>query len=120
RHTAAGSGPRAKKAGARPCAWCCRFGEPIAGSRARGVRRGPLPALARPALRVAHPVLVEHPPERRFQVDPLLIGERDDDEEDVGQLERQVLLGLAGLLRLVAVAVVQLAGELADLLDEAR
>jgi hypothetical protein len=57
--------------------------------------------------------------ERFLEVDALLVGDGNEDEHDVGQLEGQVLLRLAGLLRLVAVAVVQLAGQLADLLHEA-
>src|SRR5690606_34226118 len=74
---------------------------------------------ASPPIGVAHAILRQHAAERVLHVDLLLVGECEQDEEDVAQLEREVLLRLACLLRLVAVPVVQLARQLARLLDEA-
>ena len=80
----------------------------------------PLPLSRRPALRVACAILLQDSCERFVEPNPLFVGDDEQNEEDIGQLHREILLGLARLLRLVPKAVIHLARELAHLLDETR
>ena len=68
---------------------------------------------------VPRPHFLHHRRERLVQVDPLRVGEADHHEHDVRQLQGEGSLGLAGLLRLLAEAVIDLPGQLADLFGEA-
>jgi len=63
--------------------------------------------------------LAHGPVEGVFQVDALCVGDADDRIDDVGELQAEVLLGLAGLLGLVALHVVEQARQLACLFDQA-
>ena len=58
--------------------------------------------------------------QRLLQIDLLLVGNCDQYEHDVGQLEREVLLGLTRLLRLAAIPVVQLTRKLTNLFYQSR
>ena len=51
---------------------------------------------------------------------PPFVGERDQDKEDIADLESEILLGFVGSLGFRAEPVIQLARELPDLLDESR
>src|SRR5690606_14394369 len=96
-----------------------RGGRSALGRRAvAGRGRFAVAPLAAPAVRVADAVLLEHALERGLEVDALFVGDGDEHEQDVRQLQGEVLLRLAGLLGFVAVAVVQLARQLAHLLHE--
>src|SRR5262245_10149578 len=66
------------------------------------------------------PVLdfLQHPVEGLLQVDAFAIGDTDQDEENVGELHREIAFGLAGFLGLLAEPVVELAGQLAHLFGE--
>src|SRR5690606_24730614 len=68
--------------------------------------------LRRPAVGVPRPVLLEDLLERGLEIDLLLVRDGDQDEQDVCKLEGEILFGLVGLLRLVAVPVVQLTCQL--------
>jgi proline dehydrogenase len=89
-------------------ATCCAS----SADRRSGRLRGPPPGIARRDL-------VHHLRERGVERYLLGVGETDHDEQDVGELHLDRLLGLVGLLGLLAEAVVDLTGELADFLGEA-
>src|SRR2546425_9615310 len=71
-----------------------------------------------PAVGVAGADLRPHGVEGLIQIDPLGIGEADDHEEDVCQLQGEGAPGLLMLLGFLAQAVVDLAGELAHFLRQ--
>jgi len=72
-----------------------------------------------PAIAVARLVLLENPLQGVVEIDSPLVGEGDQHEEDVADLERQILLGLVGPFELGTEAVIELARELTNLLDQA-
>src|SRR5437773_6900989 len=73
-----------------------------------------------PAIGVAGGDLSHHLGERVVQVDPLRVGEADDDEQDVGELHRDRALRLLGLLRFLAEPVVHFPRQLTDFFREPR
>src|SRR5690606_1092463 len=77
-----------------------------------------LVGFAGPAVGVAGLDLAHHPLKGLVQVDALAIGQADQHEQYVGHLHRDVALGLVALAGLLAVAMVDLAGELPHLLAE--
>src|SRR5438876_7526112 len=92
-----------------PIGWC-----PTSGSTGRSA------SLPGPAAGVAGGDLGHHLCERIVEIDPLRVGDADDHEENVGELHGQG----AGLLTrfpfLRAELVIDLAGQLADLLGQSR
>src|SRR3989449_4553132 len=73
-----------------------------------------------PAIGVAGGDLSHHLGERVVQVDPLRVGEADDDEQDVGELHRDRALRLLGLLCFLAEPVVHFPRQLTDFFREPR
>src|SRR6266550_8166375 len=73
-----------------------------------------------PAIGVAGGDLSHHLGERVVQVDPLRVGEADDDEQDVGELHRERALRLLGLLCFLAEPVVHFPRQLTDFFREPR
>src|SRR5207247_10660485 len=71
-----------------------------------------------PAIGVAGGDLSHHLCEGVVQVDPLRVGEADDDEQDVGELHRERALPLVRLLRFPSEPVVHLPRPLTDFLRE--
>src|SRR5207249_1271171 len=71
-----------------------------------------------PAIGVAGGDLSQHLCEGVVQVDPLRVGEADDDEQDVGELHRERALRLVRLLRFPSEPVVHLPRQLTDFLRE--
>ena len=76
--------------------------------------------MARPPIGITHLILLQYAAEGLLEIDFLLVGQRNQHEKNVGQLEGQILLGLTRFFRLVAVAMVQLTRQLTDFLDQAR
>src|SRR5207247_11294164 len=113
--TIAASGPSRIAACARP-----RSGArstPI-GSSLTGTSTTRSAFLPGPAVGIAGVDLRHHGVESLLQIDPLGIGEADDDEQDIGQLHGEGARGLLMLLGFLAEAVVDLAGELAHFLGQ--
>src|SRR3989441_675095 len=67
-----------------------------------------------PAIGVAGGDFSHHPGESVVQVDPLRVGEADDDEQDVGELHPDRALRLLGFLRFLAEPVVHFPRQLTD------
>jgi hypothetical protein len=62
--------------------------------------------------------LLHHPVERQLKVDPLTVGHADQHEKNVGHFHPQITLGLLRLLGLLPKSVIDLAGELTNLLGQ--
>src|SRR2546430_914399 len=71
-----------------------------------------------PAIGVAGGDFSHHQRERVVQIDPLGVGEADDDEQNVGELHRDRALRLCGLLRFLSEPVVHLPRQFTDFLRE--
>src|SRR2546428_417268 len=106
---AAGCGRRRSEARSTPTVSC-----PISASTRRSA------CLPGPAIGVAGGDLSHHLGERVVQVDPLRVGEADDDEQDVGELHRDRALRLLGLLRFLAEPVVHFPRQLTDFFRQPR
>src|SRR5207253_11139436 len=106
---AAGCAKRRREARSIPIVSC-----PTSGSTRKSA------CLPGPASGVAGGDFLHHRSERVVQVDPLRVGEADDDEQDVGELHRDRALRLLGLLRLLAEPVVYLPRQLTDFFREPR